>query len=383
MSHANSNWPTLPDDTNSRPNWRDVIEDVVAADFNALESMLRTLQDRAGNNTYGGGPSDFFAYPHPSGGLRLRLNPGTLITAGGLVAWIAQQDTTALTAPVTNPRIDVAALDTTTGAVSWVAGTEAASPTVPTVPAGKAAAWAVYLRVGATAIDRFAVDIGTNSYLYRDLRRAIAAGGGGAVGGAPALTLGTANTDGTSGLFVETDAALAIFDATVPVTQAYSDAAATGSAARAARRDHRHGMPASGGLPTMGSGSASRNSGDVTTTSTSFADVTGMSITMTTVGGPVLLSFNCVNYNSTTAVNCFDFTVDGTRQNPSAAFGLVALTSPAGGPNMALSMVWLTAALSAASHTFTVQWKVNVASTGTVRADGTNFIPQFRARELL
>jgi hypothetical protein len=118
---------------------------------------------------------------------------------------------------------------------------------VPTVPAGKAAAWAVYLRVGATAIDRFAVDIGTNSYLYRDLRRAIGAGGGGGTGGAPALTLGTANTDGTSGLFIETNAALALFDATVPVTQAYSDAAAAGSAAVAARRDHRHGMPASGG----------------------------------------------------------------------------------------------------------------------------------------
>jgi hypothetical protein len=30
---------------------------------------------------------------------------------------------------------------------------------------------------------------------------------------------------------------------TAPVTQAFSDVAATGSAAFAARRDHRHGMP--------------------------------------------------------------------------------------------------------------------------------------------
>ncbi|KKL99414.1 hypothetical protein LCGC14_1814650 [marine sediment metagenome] len=39
----------------------------------------------------------------------------------------------------------------------------------------------------------------------------------------------------------------ALFDATNPVTQAHSDAAATGSATKAARRDHKHGMPAGGG----------------------------------------------------------------------------------------------------------------------------------------
>ena len=38
--------------------------------------------------------------------------------------------------------------------------------------------------------------------------------------------------------------ALTLFDATVPVTQAFSDAAATGAATVAARRDHVHGMPA-------------------------------------------------------------------------------------------------------------------------------------------
>jgi hypothetical protein len=36
----------------------------------------------------------------------------------------------------------------------------------------------------------------------------------------------------------------ALFDATVPVTQAAGDAAAAGTAVVAARRDHRHGMPA-------------------------------------------------------------------------------------------------------------------------------------------
>ena len=61
--------------------------------------------------------------------------------------------------------------------------------------------------------------------------------------GAPALTLGTTNVEG-AGSAVRTGATIAAFDATAPVTQAHSDAAATGSATVAARRDHRHGMPA-------------------------------------------------------------------------------------------------------------------------------------------
>lgn len=60
----------------------------------------------------------------------------------------------------------------------------------------------------------------------------------------PALTFGTSAAAGAASTFVATDATLPIFDATAPVTQAFGDAAATGSAAFAARRDHKHGMPA-------------------------------------------------------------------------------------------------------------------------------------------
>jgi hypothetical protein len=73
-----------------------------------------------------------------------------------------------------------------------------------------------------------------------------AVSGGGASGGTPALTLGTANSAGSSGTFLRDDDTILVFDATVPVTQAYSDAAAAGSATVAARRDHKHGMPAAG-----------------------------------------------------------------------------------------------------------------------------------------
>ena len=68
---------------------------------------------------------------------------------------------------------------------------------------------------------------------------------GNATFGAPGFTLGTVNAAGTTAVVVASDATIAAFDATVPVTQAMGDSAATGSAAKAAHRDHRHGMPTS------------------------------------------------------------------------------------------------------------------------------------------
>lgn len=62
--------------------------------------------------------------------------------------------------------------------------------------------------------------------------------------GTPALTFGTAAAAGAATTGVRTDATLPLFDTTAPVTQAYADVAAVGVAAVAARRDHRHGMPA-------------------------------------------------------------------------------------------------------------------------------------------
>lgn len=63
------------------------------------------------------------------------------------------------------------------------------------------------------------------------------------LGGTPALTLGTTNTAGVATTYIRTDDTILAFDATVPSTQASGDAAAAGSAAVAARRDHKHAMP--------------------------------------------------------------------------------------------------------------------------------------------
>lgn len=67
--------------------------------------------------------------------------------------------------------------------------------------------------------------------------------------GVPALTLGTANAQGVAGTFLQTDATILAFDTTAPSTQAFGDAAAAGTAGVAARRDHKHAMPA---LPLLG-----------------------------------------------------------------------------------------------------------------------------------
>jgi hypothetical protein len=59
----------------------------------------------------------------------------------------------------------------------------------------------------------------------------------------PAIALGTAAAAGAAGTVIRSDSTIAAFDATAPTTQAFGDSAATGSAAVAARRDHKHAMP--------------------------------------------------------------------------------------------------------------------------------------------
>lgn len=61
---------------------------------------------------------------------------------------------------------------------------------------------------------------------------------------APGLTLSTSNTAGAASTLIRSDATIAAFDITAPSTQALGDAAAVGSAAVAARRDHKHALTA-------------------------------------------------------------------------------------------------------------------------------------------
>jgi hypothetical protein len=59
-----------------------------------------------------------------------------------------------------------------------------------------------------------------------------------------AVVLGSAAVAGAASTVMRSNDTIAAFDATVPSTQAFGDAAAVGTAAFAARRDHKHAMPA-------------------------------------------------------------------------------------------------------------------------------------------
>lgn len=87
------------------------------------------------------------------------------------------------------------------------------------------------------------------------------------------VALGTAAAAGAANSIIRSDATIAAFDATVPTTQAFGDAAATGSINFAARRDHKHAMPA--GL------AVSKNSGAVVGTRPQVNLIEGANITLT------------------------------------------------------------------------------------------------------
>lgn len=67
---------------------------------------------------------------------------------------------------------------------------------------------------------------------------------GGVVFATPAVLLAAAAAAGVATTAIRSDSTIAAFDLTVPATQALADAAATGSVAFSARRDHLHGMMA-------------------------------------------------------------------------------------------------------------------------------------------
>ncbi len=69
-------------------------------------------------------------------------------------------------------------------------------------------------------------------------------GGAGVSYATPAIVLGSAAAAGAASTVIRSDGTIAAFDTTAPTTQAFGDAAAVGTAAFAARRDHKHAMPA-------------------------------------------------------------------------------------------------------------------------------------------
>jgi hypothetical protein len=86
------------------------------------------------------------------------VDAGALVRAGLAPLEVAQQSTSALTAPSGNPRYDIVYIDNSTGTVGVAAGAEAASPSDPAIPAGKTAVARVRLTVGMTEITNVDID---------------------------------------------------------------------------------------------------------------------------------------------------------------------------------------------------------------------------------
>lgn len=115
----------------------------------------------------------------------------------------------------------------------------------------------------------------------------------------------------------------------------------------------------------------------ISTTSTSWADATGLSVTMTTNGGNVVVIFTGMATHSggVTQHPYFDLDVDGASQG--GTDGIVA-KSNTGTVGDNVSFTWVVTGLSAASHTFKIRWKVT-SGTGTLLAEdsaaGAKFKP--------
>ncbi|NBW19049.1 MAG: hypothetical protein EBR82_64845 [Caulobacteraceae bacterium] len=94
-------------------------------------------------------------------------------------------------------------------------------------------------------------------------------------------------------------------------------------------------------------------SSDIATTSTSFVDITGASVSITTNGGNVLCMFTACYTASTSLTLQIRFTQDG-----SPTVQLAQLTNPTTTGQM-LSCFWLLQP-AAGAHTFTVQHKAAI-----------------------
>ena len=120
-----------------------------------------------------------------------------------------------------------------------------------------------------------------------------------------------------------------------------------------------------------------RTAGDITTTSTTLIDLTGATVTFTTGAFPCAIGGSIANYSDGAGrTHNFNIDIDGGLE-----LGTTGLTYVAGNVvSDTFAMTHQSAALTAASHTIKVQWKVS-AGTGTVNA-GTGTPYSFWAHEI-
>lgn len=123
----------------------------------------------------------------------------------------------------------------------------------------------------------------------------------------------------------------------------------------------------------IGQSSQATGTDDVTEESGDWDDADDMSITITTKGGNVLLMFTATVYATGAEVNGeYRFDIDGTPK------GNQRWEIP-NGKYMIVTLHWLETSVSAAEHTFKVQWK---DTSGTIQQVGSSYPRVFTAIEL-
>lgn len=106
-------------------------------------------------------------------------------------------------------------------------------------------------------------------------------------------------------------------------------------------------------------------SSQVTTTSTSFTDITGLSVTMTTSGGNVLCFFTGALANSGSYYSLVTLNVDGT-----VVGGTDGLVTVLAASSQNVSFAYVLTGLSAGTHIIKMQWKTaNAGGTVTLYAN--------------
>ena len=105
---------------------------------------------------------------------------------------------------------------------------------------------------------------------------------------------------------------------------------------------------------------------DITTINTSFEDATGLTVTITTTGGDVLIFFSGnVRINAAAAL-FVTLLKDGS--NVAGTQGLAWDNMASAANDFAIGFVWRDAAPTSASHTYKIQWRVG-SSDGIMRGN--------------
>jgi hypothetical protein len=100
--------------------------------------------------------------------MQLYVEPGVVYVNGTRVIF-AGVSTPTVTAPASNPRIDVLTVDSS-GTLAWTTGSESASPSAPTYPADKVALCELYNVVSETALYDIENQRSGQGYIYHDVR---------------------------------------------------------------------------------------------------------------------------------------------------------------------------------------------------------------------